>query len=237
MWPGRTSGTGYEWYVSLDDGNGNNVGSPVWSFTTGSAAPTVTVTSPNGGEAYAAGANLPIQWTAADDIGVTSVDILLSRTGPAGPYTTIKNAVPNTGLQTWNVVGAGSSNAFIKVVAHDASNNTAFDVSDAAFTIQTPTGVDGKVPAAFGLGILSENPFSYASVFDVSVARTAHVRLTVYDVAGRRVADLVDESMPAGRHAVRWNGDTHSGRAASGVYFVRMEAAGLSFTKRVVLMR
>jgi hypothetical protein len=237
MWPALMPGTGYEWYVNLDDGNGNNVASPLWSFTTGSAAPTVSVTSPNGGEAYAAGSNLPIQWTAADDIGVTSVDILLSRTGPAGPYTAIRSGVSNTGLETWNVVGAGSNNAFIKVVAHDANNNTAFDVSDAAFTIQTPTGVDGKVPSVFGLGLLSENPFSYASVFDVSVARTAHVRLTVYDVAGRRVADLVDESMTAGRHAVRWNGDTHAGRAASGVYFVRMEAAGLTFTKRVVLMR
>jgi hypothetical protein len=237
VWPARITGTSYEWYVSLDDGHTTNVAGPVWSFTTGSAPPTVSVTSPNGGETFTAGSNLPIRWTATDDIAVTSVDILLSRTGLAGPYVTIKSAVGNTGLETWSVVGPGSNNAFIKVIAHDASNNTAFDVNDAAFTLQTPTGVDGKVPAVFGLGILSENPFSYTGRFNVSLAHAAHVNVTVYDVAGRRVAQLVDDSMAAGQHVVQWNGDDGHSRAASGVYFVRMQAAGLSFTKRVVLLR
>ncbi|HKW14735.1 MAG TPA: LamG-like jellyroll fold domain-containing protein [Candidatus Krumholzibacteria bacterium] len=237
VWPARLVGTSYEWYVSLDDGHTQNVAGPVWSFTTGSAAPTVSLTSPNGGESFAAGSNLPIRWTATDDVNVTSVDILLSRTGPAGPFVTIKSGAGNTGIETWSVVGPGSNNAFIKVIAHDGSNNTAFDVSDAAFTIQTPTGVDGKVPAVFGLGILSENPFSYTGRFNVSLAHAAHVNVTVYDVAGRRVAQLVDDSMAAGQHVVQWNGDDGHSRAASGVYFVRMQAAGLSFTKRVVLLR
>jgi hypothetical protein len=143
----------------------------------------------------------------------------------------------NTGIETWNVVGPGSNNAYIKVIVRDANNNSAVDVSNAAFTIQTPTGVDGKVPAVFGLGILSENPFSYAGRFNVGLAHAAHVNVTVYDVAGRRVAQLVDESMAAGYHVVQWNGDDGHNRAASGVYFVRMQAAGLSFTRRVVLLR
>jgi hypothetical protein len=236
-WPALIAGSAYEWYVNLDDGNGNNVAGSIWSFTTGSAAPTVSVTSPNGGEAFAAGTNLPIRWDASDDVGVTSIDILLSRTGPAGPYVTLKSGVGNTGLETWNVTGAGSNNAFIKVVARDVDNNTTIDISDAAFTIQTPTGVGGRVPAVFGLDMLSENPFSGTGRFNVSVAHAAHVTVTVYDVAGRRVAQLVDDSMSAGQHVIPWDGNSAQGRAASGVYFVRMEAAGLHFTRRIVLIR
>ena len=236
-WPARTTFTDYEWYVSLDDGHATNVAGPIWSFTTGSAAPTVTVIRPNGGEVFASGANALIEWNAADDVGVTSVDILISRNGAAGTYQTLFSGIPDTGSRTWNVVGPGSNNAFIKVVAHDANNNTSFDVGDASFQINTPTGVDGKVPAVFGLDMLSENPFSHAGSFNVLLAHAAHVNVTVYDVAGRRVAQLVDESMLAGQHVVWWNGNSTQGRAASGVYFVRMQAAGLHFTKRVVLLR
>jgi hypothetical protein len=206
-------------------------------MTTGSTPPSVTLIHPNGGEVFASGANALIEWNATDDVGVTSVDILISRNGAAGTYQTLLSGIPDTGSHTWNVVGPGSTNAFIKVVAHDANNNTSFDVGDAAFQINTPTGVGGKVPAVFGLDILSENPFSYTGSFNVSLAHAARVSVTVYDVAGRRVAQLVDESMDAGQHVVRWNGNSNRGRAASGVYFVRMEAAGLHFTRRVVLLR
>jgi hypothetical protein len=237
MWPARTAFTQYEWYVSLDDGHAANVTGPIWAMTTGSTPPSVTLIHPNGGEVFASGANALIEWNATDDVGVTSVDILISRNGAAGTYQTLLSGIPDTGSHTWNVVGPGSTNAFIKVVAHDANNNTSFDVGDAAFQINTPTGVGGKVPAVFGLDILSENPFSYTGSFNVSLAHAARVSVTVYDVAGRRVAQLVDESMDAGQHVVRWNGNSNRGRAASGVYFVRMEAAGLHFTRRVVLLR
>ncbi|HEX6790179.1 MAG TPA: LamG-like jellyroll fold domain-containing protein [Candidatus Krumholzibacteria bacterium] len=235
-WPGLSAYGDYEWYAHVDDGN-SNVDGPVWSFTTGSAAPSIALTRPNGGESFVAGIVESIEWNAADDFGVTSVDILVSRTGANGAYQTIASGEPNDGLFDWTVTGPDCDDAFIKVVAHDAESNAAFDISDASFSVATPTGVDDRVPSAFGLGMLSANPFSDTGVFDVALKHDARVKLTVYDVAGRRVTELVNDSMPAGRHEVRWNGDSDRGRVASGVYFVRMEAAGLTFTKRVVLIR
>lgn len=236
-WPALMLNTNYEWYVSLDDGHAKDVVGPVWSMTTGSAAPSVLVTRPNGGERFVPGTSESIQWSASDDIGVTSVDILLSRTGVNGSYETIATGLANSGSYNWSVTGPGAVYAFIKVVAHDVNNNTTSDPGDLAFRISTVTGVKDGVPNVFSLDVLSENPFSYASRLDVSLAHSSHVKVTVYDVAGRRVADLVDESMPAGRHTVRWNGDSRNGRVASGVYFVRMEAAGQRFIKRIVLIR
>ncbi len=237
MWPARTAFTDYEWYVSLDDGH-KNVAGPVWSMKTGSAAPVVALLSPNGGESFATGANINIKWAASDDVAVTSIDIFISRNGINGPYTPIVIGRPNNDMFTWNALAPGSSNTFFKVVAHDANGNSTADTGDAAFIIQTPSGVrDGRVPNVFALGILSENPFSSMGVFDVALPQTSHVKVSVYDVAGRRVRDLVDESMTAGNHTVRWNGDSKQGRVASGVYFVRMDAAGHRFIKRIVLIR
>jgi flagellar hook assembly protein FlgD len=64
------------------------------------------------------------------------------------------------------------------------------------------------------------------------------VRLAVYDVNGRLVQVLQDGLVPAGEHAVRWNGTDREGlAAASGVYFCRLAVSGISLTKSMVLLK
>jgi len=64
------------------------------------------------------------------------------------------------------------------------------------------------------------------------------VRLAVYDLQGRRVRTLASHAMAAGRHVLGWDGRDAGGvRSASGVYFVRLEAAGRVEQKKVTLLR
>jgi flagellar hook assembly protein FlgD len=52
-------------------------------------------------------------------------------------------------------------------------------------------------------------------------------RLSVFDVAGRPVRTLVDESMPQGSHEAVWDGTDASGRTVgSGSYLARLEFGG-----------
>ena len=88
------------------------------------------------------------------------------------------------------------------------------------------TGVDELPPA----GILEQNfpnPFNPNTRIAFSLEKAGHVRLDIFDPAGRLVKTLVDEALPAARHEVSWNGRMGPERAAaSGVYFysiVRME--------------
>jgi len=75
-----------------------------------------------------------------------------------------------------------------------------------------------------------------AVAFDVSSEQA--VRLTVYDVSGRRVTRLADRRFGPGRHEVEWSGIDDRGRTLpSGVYFVLMESAGSPQTRRLVLLR
>ncbi len=82
------------------------------------------------------------------------------------------------------------------------------------------------------------NPFRSSTALRFAIPDAGSVRLTVFNVAGRRVAELVNGTLPAGTHTVRWNGRDDSGRSvASGVYLYRLEAAGERLTKEMVHMK
>jgi hypothetical protein len=103
-----------------------------------------------------------------------------------------------------------------------------------------PSGVEhpDDVQATFPVVRSYPNPFRDETAISYSLARSGRVRLTVHDVNGRVVATLVDGTASAGEHTVEWNGRDGSGmRAASGVYFARLEAGGRTGSERIVLIR
>lgn len=82
------------------------------------------------------------------------------------------------------------------------------------------------------------NPFNPNTTLVFFLSKEVRARLSIYDLSGRLVRHLADGVFPAGSHAVAWNGTDSSGRrAASGVYFARVEAAGLSETRKIVLLK
>jgi subtilisin family serine protease len=98
--------------------------------------PTVAVVSQNGGETVYIAALDSLKWNAGDNVAVTAVDLELSRSGVGGPWESIATGVPNTGSYEWTVTGPTTTNAILRVTAHDAAGNQAQDVSDAEWTIQ-----------------------------------------------------------------------------------------------------
>jgi hypothetical protein len=62
---------------------------------------------------------------------------------------------------------------------------------------------------------------------------TIRVHLTVYDILGRRVAELLNESLSPGTYSVRWD----AGALPGGVYFCRLETEGVVQTRRMVLLK
>jgi flagellar hook assembly protein FlgD len=60
----------------------------------------------------------------------------------------------------------------------------------------------------------------------------------VYDVKGRLVRSLADDRRAAGHHTLTWDGRTAGGRmAASGVYYLRLEAGGEPLVRPMLLMK
>ena len=105
--------------------------------------PTVTVTAPNGGESWTAGLASTVTWTAADNVGVTNVDLYF-RDAETEPWAPLAKSIPNTGSFTWFVPNMPTPAARVRVVARDAALNTAEDQSNNLFAIFRQAG--GIVP-------------------------------------------------------------------------------------------
>jgi flagellar hook assembly protein FlgD len=61
---------------------------------------------------------------------------------------------------------------------------------------------------------------------------------SVFDVAGRRLATVSDDVLPAGRHRIEWDArDARGTPVPSGVYFLRVEAGDRTFARKVSVVR
>jgi hypothetical protein len=93
-------------------------------------------------------------------------------------------------------------------------------------------------PAPLRLAQNFPNPFNPETTIRFDLPRAMSVRLAVYDVQGREVARIADGSLPAGTHAVKWDGLDRGGhRVASGVYWYRLEAGEISLSRKMVLLK
>lgn len=95
-------------------------------------------------------------------------------------------------------------------------------------------------PGAGGILIdaVSPNPLVEGSVVSFLLPADEHVQAAVYDLEGRRIANLADAADRAGRHEVRWDGRDSSGRrVAPGVYLLRLESSRGNAASKIVVLR
>ncbi len=88
-------------------------------------------------------------------------------------------------------------------------------------------------PPSFSLGQNYPNPFNPSSTIRFSLPSRSFATLTVYNVLGQKLEDLVSGDMDRGEHTVRFDGTNFP----SGVYFYRLTAGSLVETRRMVLVK
>jgi hypothetical protein len=109
----------------------------------------------------------------------------------------------------------------------------------------TDTGQPGDeidAPRQTSLAQNIPNPFNPVTRIEFDLAQDGQVSLTIYDVAGRLVRTLIDAPMTRGRYtgekATVWDGFDNAGtRVSSGIYFYRLETAGFTDTRKMVVLR
>jgi hypothetical protein len=99
---------------------------------------------------------------------------------------------------------------------------------------------DGEVPGALDVDLAAApNPFNPLTTLRFRLPTAGATQLGVFDLHGRLIKSLVRENLPAGDHAVTWNGRDALGRpVASGVYFVRLSTpAGEELSRKLLLAK
>lgn len=88
-------------------------------------------------------------------------------------------------------------------------------------------------PLSYSLEQNYPNPFNPLTRISYQLALNSDVKLTVYDITGRKVINLVNDYQMAGSHTVTFNGSS----LASGIYFYRIEAGKFIQVNRMLLIK
>lgn len=138
---------------------------------------------------------------------------------------------------------AGASWTSFIVVARDSSGSISWpsrpDCGYSVDNLPPAVGVDRGAPVMLSFAAPTPNPASgQRTTLRYALPRTASVRLTIYDAAGRSVRDLVSGSQVAGEYALAWDmRDGAGGAVGAGLYFARLEVEGRILVRRIAVTR
>ncbi len=145
-------------------------------------------------------------------------------------YTSDRVVVDHNGIIQYRPGTFGTSASTIREIVEQ---------SLAALPQATPTSVATlPLPASFSLQANYPNPFNASTFIRFTLPASNRVTLRLFDIRGRHLHTLLEEVVPAGAHAIRWDGRDRQGRAvASGVYLYRLETGGQNTTRKMTLLR
>ncbi|MBN1398737.1 MAG: right-handed parallel beta-helix repeat-containing protein, partial [Bacteroidetes bacterium] len=89
------------------------------------------------------------------------------------------------------------------------------------------------------LGQNFPNPFNPATRIPYSIYKKSRVKLTIYNILGQRIRTLIDEEQDVGYYQPEFDisKDNYGQELSSGIYFYRLEIAGVSVTKKLILLK
>jgi len=114
---------------------------------------------------------------------------------------------------------------------------TAFgDVVQVDLVATTEPG--SALPLAFALGLNYPNPFNPNTTISYQLAHEEEVVLSIWNLAGQLVQELVDAPRAAGHYSVTWDGRDEAGTlVANGVYLYQIRAGDFHRARKMVLMK
>ena len=105
----------------------------------------------------------------------------------------------------------------------------------------TPVDVDERksiIPEEFSLGQNFPNPFNLSTKIGFSIPARGDVKISIYNILGRKIRTLIDKTYSAGSHTVVWDGtDGYGSLVASGIYFYNIKSGEFNQTRKMTLVK
>ncbi len=94
------------------------------------------------------------------------------------------------------------------------------------------------IPFEFQLHQNFPNPFNPTTTIFYDISKESNVKVTVFDLLGRKIVTLVDQIEPPGSRSINWDGRDYTGNLVNaGVYIYQIEADAFIQTKKMVLLK
>ena len=90
-----------------------------------------------------------------------------------------------------------------------------------------------EIPRNTSIKSIYPNPFNPSTDIHYSIEKTTNVTISIYDINGRLIVNLVDQIQLEGNHLTKWTPDNLS----SGIYLVKLVADNYIMTKKIILLK
>lgn len=224
--PTLGDGTATEYMVTGHTRSGAvAMSNPMAGQSTDNLAPS----APTGMVVDATASSVTLTWDDPVDADFKFFSVYRGTTSGFAPTTPLATVTDPTYVD--NTVVAGNYYYYV-VTATDFNGNQGVASAEAAAAVSVANEATG-LPTEFALNQNYPNPFNPTTTISYDVPATSAITITVYDILGRQVQTLVNETMAAGRHTVQMDGSS----LTSGLYIVRMRTGNRVFERSIVLMK
>lgn len=128
-----------------------------------------------------------------------------------------------------------------KVVAIDKFGTTTSSLSTFSFNTTTLNTISDPNFNYINKPTLFQNfpnPFNPSTTINYSLPIESDVTISVYDILGIKVNQLISSKQPSGNHLIEWNGtDIYDNRISAGIYFYQLQAGDFIQTRKMVIMK
>jgi len=98
--------------------------------------------------------------------------------------------------------------------------------------------IDINLPESIKLRQNYPNPFNPITKIKFEIKNAQHVYLEIFDVTGKLIRKLIDNTMNAGIHELYWDGKNGNGKSVnSGIYLYSLRAGKVTLSKKMTLLR
>jgi len=138
----------------------------------------------------------------------------------------------------YKLPGFVSSSKFIKVKLEPTPSNCVPYPPPITATYTSSRILLSPVPEEFALHQNYPNPFNPITTIQYDIPYQTDIRLIIFDILGREVVQLVDQTLDAGYHSTIWNGQDSFGLPVSaGVYFFQLQSNDFIKTQKMILLK
>jgi hypothetical protein len=132
----------------------------------------------------------------------------------------------------WNTVSGLTVNSVANTITISQSNLYSYYVvlPTTATAVETENSF---LPKDYNLGQNFPNPFNPSTTIEFSLPQKSAVKLTVYNIIGKKVAELVNGNYEAGNYSIKFDARGLS----SGIYFYQLKTDNFYKVKKMQLIK
>jgi hypothetical protein len=134
------------------------------------------------------------------------------------------------------LVDANSDNALAENWKASQGHGTPGRENSVSTGIEKPA--NERIPVDYFLSQNHPNPFNPTTTIHFQIPKPEHVTITVYDILGHQVKELINDDYTPGDHQINWDGTNQLGQAvASGLYIYKINAGNFVQCKKMLMMK